>query len=131
MIDIARVRQELPALKAEEFSSQATQMIRVEENLTKSWDAAREVHSEYKRILKELKANRVQSGMINKVADKIVEPLDGAINQEFVRTDEAMRSPNLWSAQSSRAFTNGITSHVRPSWHLARRLRCRRSLTVA
>ena len=66
-------------------------MIRVEEGVVKSWDAAREVHSEYKRILKELKANRVQSGMINKVSDKIVEPLDGAINQEFVRTDESLR----------------------------------------
>lgn len=86
-----RVRQELAGLKPEEFSSQATQMVRVEENLTKSWDAAREVHSEYKRILKELRANRVQSGMIGKVSDKIVEPLDGAINQEFVRTDEALR----------------------------------------
>ena len=29
--------------------------------------------------------------MINKVSDKIVEPLDGAINQEFVRTDESLR----------------------------------------
>jgi hypothetical protein len=86
-----RVRQELPLLKAEEFSSQATQMSRVEEAVVKSWDAAREVHSEYKRILKELRANRVQAGMINKVADKIVEPLDGAINQEFVRTDESLR----------------------------------------
>jgi hypothetical protein len=86
-----RVRQELPLLKAEEFSSQATQMGRVEEALVKSWDTAREVHSEYTRILKELKANRVQAGMINKVSDKIVEPLDGAINQEFVRTDESLR----------------------------------------
>jgi len=86
-----RVRQELPMLKAEEFSSQATQMSRVEEAVVKSWDAAREVQSEYKRILKELRANRVQAGMINKVSDKIVEPLDGAINQEFVRTDESLR----------------------------------------
>jgi hypothetical protein len=90
-LKLDRVRQELPMLKPEEFSSQATQMGRVEEALMKSWDAAREVHSEYKRILKELKANRVQSGMINKVSDKIVDPLEGAINQEFVRTDEALR----------------------------------------
>jgi hypothetical protein len=41
--------------------------------------------------LKELKANRVQSTMISKVSEKIVEPLDGAINQEFVRTDESLR----------------------------------------
>jgi len=86
-----RVRQELPMLKPEEFSSQATQMGRVEEAVVKSWDAAREIHSEYKRILKELKANRVQSTMISKVSEKIVEPLDGAINQEFVRTDESLR----------------------------------------
>jgi len=33
----------------------------------------------------------VQSGMVSKVADKIVEPLDGAINQEFVSTDESLR----------------------------------------
>jgi hypothetical protein len=90
-IKLDRVRQELPALKAEEFSSQATQMGRVEEAVVKSWDSAREVHSEYKRILKELRANRVQSGMVSKVADKIVEPLDSAINQEFVRTDESLR----------------------------------------
>jgi hypothetical protein len=90
-VKLDRIRQELPGLKAEEFSSQATQIGRIEEAVTKSWDAAREVHGEYKRILKELKANRVQSGMINKVSDKIVEPLDGAINQEFVRTDEAFR----------------------------------------
>jgi hypothetical protein len=90
-IKLDRIRQELPTLKAEEFSSQATQISRVEEAVMKSWDDAREIHGEYKRILKELKANRVQSGMINKVSDKIVEPLDGAINQEFVRTDESLR----------------------------------------
>jgi hypothetical protein len=90
-IKLDRVRQELPKLQPEEFSSQATQMGRVEEAVVKSWDSAREIHSEYKRILKELKANRVQQGMISKVSDKIVEPLDGVINQEFVRTDESLR----------------------------------------
>jgi hypothetical protein len=90
-VKLDRVRKELPELKPEEFSSQATQIARIEENVDKSWDAAREVYSDYKRILKELRANRVQPGMINKVNDKIVEPLDAAINQDFVRTQESLR----------------------------------------
>jgi hypothetical protein len=90
-VKLERVRKELPALKTEEFSPMATQLGRIEENLGKSWDAAREVYGDYKRILKELRANRVQAGMINKVNDKIVEPLDAAINLDFVRTDEALR----------------------------------------
>jgi SPX domain protein involved in polyphosphate accumulation len=61
------------------------------EAVVKSWDAAREVHTDYRRILKELKANRVQSAMINKVNDKICEPLDGAINLEFVQSDESLQ----------------------------------------
>jgi hypothetical protein len=88
---LERVRKELPDLKPEELSPMATQLGRIEENLGKSWDATREVYGDYKRILKELRANRVQAGMINKVNDKIVEPLDAAINLDFVRTDESLR----------------------------------------
>ena len=88
---LERVRKELPDLKPEEFSPMATQLGRIEENLGKSWDSSRDIYADYKRILKELRANRVQPGMINKVNDKIVEPLDAAINLDFVRTDEALR----------------------------------------
>ena len=44
------------------------------------------VHS----FLKELQANRVRAKIIEKVERNICEPLDQAINQEFVRSEESI-----------------------------------------
>jgi hypothetical protein len=90
-LKLDNVAKELPDLKPEEFSPMARRADEIEEGIGKSWDAAREVFGDYRRILKELRANRVQPGMINKVNDKICEPLDGAINVEFVQADDALK----------------------------------------
>jgi SPX domain protein involved in polyphosphate accumulation len=90
-IKLSKVAQELPELKKEELSPMARRTEEIGEGVLKSWDAAREVYTDYRRILKELKANRVQGGMINKVNDRICEPLDAAINGEYVQADEALR----------------------------------------
>jgi hypothetical protein len=90
-LKLEKVTQELPDLKPDEFSPLARRAEEIGESIVKSWDATREVYADYKRILKELKANRVQPGMINKVNDKICEPLDGAVSVEFVQSDESMR----------------------------------------
>jgi hypothetical protein len=91
-LKLDKVVQELPELKPEEFSPMARRAEEVQETLTKSWDTAREVYNDYRRILKELKANQVNIAMINKVNDKICEPLDGAITSDFSLTDEAIRA---------------------------------------
>jgi hypothetical protein len=90
-IKLERLVQELPDLKPEEFSPMVRRAEEIGEAVVRSWDASREVYNDYKRILKELRVNRVQPGMINKVNDKICEPLDGAINLEFVQCDESLR----------------------------------------
>jgi hypothetical protein len=90
-IKLDKVAQELPEAKPEEFSPMARRTEELQEAIVKSWDVAREVHGDYKRILKELLANQVQAGMIAKVRDKICEPLDLAINGDFVAADETMR----------------------------------------
>jgi hypothetical protein len=89
-LKLEKVTQELPDLKPDEFSPLARRTEEIGESIVKSWDATREVFADYKRILKELKANRVQPGMINKVNDKICEPLDGAVSVDFVQSDESM-----------------------------------------
>jgi len=89
-LKLGKVVQDLADLKPDEFSPVARRTEEVGESIVKSWDATREVHADYKRILKELKANRVQPGMINKVNDKICEPLDAAINVDFVQSDESI-----------------------------------------
>ena len=67
------------------------------ETLAKGSDVTREVWTDYSRILKELDVNqdRKESGglitkMINKVGDKIVAPLDGALNNDFVNADKSI-----------------------------------------
>ncbi len=86
-----QVAKELPELKPEEFSPMARRAEEVMETLVKGWDVSREVYHDYRKILKELQVNRVQPGIINKVERNICEPLDGAINLEFVQADEALR----------------------------------------
>ena len=58
--------------------------------LDKALSAANEVHTDYRRILRELEMNRVQIGMIKRVKENICDPLKDAINQEFVRTQESI-----------------------------------------
>lgn len=90
-IKLAKVAQDLPEAKPNEFSPLIRRSEEVEEAVGKSWDSSREVLNDYRRILKELKANLVQTGMINKVNDKICEPLDAAINTDFIGTDDALK----------------------------------------
>jgi hypothetical protein len=90
-VKLDKAAQDLPELKADELSTLARRAEEVGEAVARSWDACREVYGDYRRILLELRANRVQPGMIAKVNDKICEPLDGAINVEFVQCDESLR----------------------------------------
>jgi len=90
-IKVDKIAEELPGLKANEFSPLARRAEEMDDAVVRSWDACREVLTDYKRILKELKVNRVQPGMIAKVSDKICDPLEGTINLEFVNADEAIR----------------------------------------
>jgi hypothetical protein len=90
-IKVEKIAEELTGIKANEFSPLARRAEEMDDAVVRSWDACREVLTDYKRILKELKVNRVQPGMIAKVSDKICDPLDAAINLEFVNADEAVR----------------------------------------
>jgi hypothetical protein len=90
-IKLNKITKEMPELKKEEFSPMTRREEEIEEAATKSGDTSREVLADYRRILKELRANQVQTGMISKVNDKICEPLDIAINSDFVQLEEAMR----------------------------------------
>jgi hypothetical protein len=90
-IKLDKIAQELADLKPDEFSPLARRTEEVQEAASRSGDTAREVLTDYTRILKELRANQVQTGMINKVSDKICEPLDAALNVDFVQTDDALR----------------------------------------
>jgi len=83
---------ELPALKPAEFSPMARRAEEMHETLIKGWDVSREVYLDYRRIFKELQVNRVRPKIIEKVEKSICEPLDAAINQEFVRADEALQA---------------------------------------
>jgi hypothetical protein len=87
-----QVMQELPGLKPDEFSPMARRNEEILEALAKGWDVSREVYMDYRKILRELQYNRARPKIIEKVERNICEPLDGAINHEFVRAEEALRA---------------------------------------
>jgi hypothetical protein len=87
---LAQLIQELPGLQAAEFSPAALRADEIHATILRGWDVSREVHTDYRRILKELRANRVRPKIIEKVDRNICEPLDLAINREFVQSDESI-----------------------------------------
>ena len=88
---LEQVLQELPTLKGDEFSPMTRRAEELQESVVRTWDITQEVFKDYRRILKELNVNRVQSKIITKVDQSICQPLEAVISQEFVRTDEAFK----------------------------------------
>jgi hypothetical protein len=84
-------KEQLPtSKKPAELTPMAVRTEEILEALGKCRDVCNEVLVDYRRILKELQVNDVHPKIIEKVEQKIIEPLDGALNQEFVRTDAAL-----------------------------------------
>jgi hypothetical protein len=87
---LEQVIQELPGLRAEEFSPMALRAEEMKGTIERGWDVSREVFTDYRKILKELQINRVRPKIIEKVERNICEPLDQAVSQDFVRSEESM-----------------------------------------
>jgi hypothetical protein len=63
------------ALKVEELGAMSARTDQVQEMLEKGQNTAREVYTDYARILKEMKANQVSERFLNRVEKTIVDPL--------------------------------------------------------
>jgi hypothetical protein len=93
-LKLDKVQNDLPSLNVEELKPVSRWTVdtgEVGETLTKAGDTTREILSDYRRILAELKTNQVQKGMINRVNDRIVEPLMAAVDRDFPRAEESNR----------------------------------------
>lgn len=86
-----QVAQELPRLKPDEFSPMARRAEEVGETVVRGGDVAREVHTDYRRILRELEVNQVQRGIITRVRSSICDPLESTLSNEFVAADDRLR----------------------------------------
>jgi hypothetical protein len=87
---LEQVIQELPSLRVEELSPMALRAEEMRGTIVRGWDISREVYTDYRKILKELQVNRVRPKIIEKVERNICEPLDQAVNQDFVHSEESM-----------------------------------------
>jgi hypothetical protein len=94
-LKLEKVIADLPGLKDDELKPVSRWTVdtgEVDESILKTGDTAREVLNAYRQILKELQANRVQPGMISRVRDRIVDPLNLAVSEDFPRADESCRN---------------------------------------
>lgn len=87
-----KVASELPELKADEFSPMTRRAEEIGEVIVKSWDATREVYSDYRRIHAELVKNRVDPRRIEKVNTQICVPLERAILTDFGDSEKSMNT---------------------------------------
>jgi hypothetical protein len=92
-LKLNQVGEELAAgLPEAQLRGMALRAQELEDVIVKGSDMTREVHTDYSRILKELVVNRVGKKMIERVEDDICKPLEGALNQEFVRAQESQKA---------------------------------------
>lgn len=94
-LKLEKVIGDLPTLKEDELKPVSRWTVdtgEVSDTVAKSTDVAREVLNDYRRILKELQANRIRLEMINRVNNKICDPLDQAMREDFPRADETLRT---------------------------------------
>jgi hypothetical protein len=77
------------ALKPEEMGAMSARGDQIVEVLEKAQTAAREVHSDYSRILVEMKANQVNEKFLQRIEQSIVDPLK-KIDRQFEDTRDAV-----------------------------------------
>jgi hypothetical protein len=91
-IKLQQVANELADAKFEEktFSPLATRVLEIGDVVAAGAITAREIHHDYRKIVREEEVNRIKKEKIDKERN-IVRLLDLALNQEFVKAEEAQR----------------------------------------
>jgi hypothetical protein len=79
-------------LKKDQFGPMSLRTEEIEQTLEKTQTAVTEVFNDYERILKELRANRVQTvNYVKNIEDNIVGKLRDAIDSDFPEADKAVK----------------------------------------
>jgi hypothetical protein len=99
------------AVKTEELGAMSARTDQVTEMLDKAQGTAREVHGDYARILREMKANQVSERLLDRVEKTIVDPLK-RIDGTFEATREAVANfrKSLDSKEIEPSRTAGRTA---------------------
>ncbi len=77
------------ALKVDELGAMSARTDQVQEMLEKAQNTTREVHTDYARVLREMKANQISERFLERVEKTIVDPLK-RIDSNFEDTRDAM-----------------------------------------
>jgi hypothetical protein len=121
-LKLGRVSVDMQGLKpADDFRDVTRLTEDTKEDVAKSGDKVREVYTDYKRILDQMKFGRVAPQMIGRVKDGICDPLDLALTREFVQVDEALNdlhttlraaNPDLKGAEDARAKMDALIARL-------------------
>jgi hypothetical protein len=121
-LKLGRASSEMQGLKSgDDFRDVAKLTEDTKEDVSKSGDKVREVHTDYKRILEQMKFGRVPAQWINRVDDGICTPLDLALTREFVQVDEALSdlyttmksaNPDVKAAEDARVKLDALIARL-------------------
>jgi hypothetical protein len=109
---LAKLNADLTAAKPGQLRALGERAEEVVQALERSSGAAREVQADYRRILRELRVNRVPAGVIKRVEKDICDPLTEALGRELARSEQALGdlSKALKGRDADRARKAGVTA---------------------
>jgi hypothetical protein len=91
-LKLGQVQGEMPALagkKPDEFRALGQVAEETKDDIGRSGDKVREIYSDYKRIVAQMKFARVRKQIVGKIETGILDPLDQAVADDFRQTDDA------------------------------------------
>ncbi|HTK78303.1 MAG TPA: hypothetical protein VL371_23785 [Gemmataceae bacterium] len=88
--DFRKLNDRLASATPEQFPGLDRRAEEVAEAVGRASESVQDVHADFRRIVRELRANRVRAAMIDRVEKTARAPLDDALRREFVRAAEAM-----------------------------------------
>jgi len=88
--ELQRLIERLPTATPDQLPDLYRRASEVEEAVNRAAERVQDVHTGFRRIVRELQANRVRADMIDRVKKTVCGPLDVALRREFPRAAEAL-----------------------------------------
>jgi hypothetical protein len=88
--DLQKLNDRLAVATADQISHLYGRAVDIADAVNRASEYVQDIHTDFRRIIRELRANRVRADMIDRVEKSVCGPLDEALRREFPRSAKAL-----------------------------------------